>query len=77
MDALVREVGERGKIKTKPSTGMPEGVPPKAVASAPPAAFEPTPEPAPAPEAPAPAPAPGPGPAPAPALVPATPMTPN
>ena len=67
MDALVREVGERGKIKTKPSTGMPEGVPPKAVASAPPAAFEPTPEPAPAPEAPAPAPAPA----------PATPMTPN
>jgi cell division septum initiation protein DivIVA len=63
MDALVREVGERGKIKTKPSTGMPQGVPPKAVASAPPTASEPTPEPAPAPEAPAPA--------------PVTPMTPN
>ena len=58
MDALVREVGERGKIKTKPSTGMPQGVPPKAVASAPPTAFEPTPEPAPTPEAPVLAPAP-------------------
>ena len=58
MDALVREVGDRGKIKTKPNTEMPEGVPPKAVASVPPAAFEPTPEPAPTPEAPVLAPAP-------------------
>ena len=46
MDSLVREIGDRGKIKTKVS----EFVPPKAPAPAPaPApAFEPTPEPAPA-----------------------------
>jgi hypothetical protein len=83
MEALVREVGERGKIKTKPSTEMQEGVPPKAAANVPPAAFELTPEPAtvleaPAPAlAPAPAPAPAPTPAPALALAPATPMTSN
>lgn len=43
MDALIREVGDRGKTQTKVS----EGVPPRAPAPAP-AAFEPTPAPAPA-----------------------------
>lgn len=61
MDSLIREIGDRGKIETKVS----EGVPPRAPALAPvlakapaPAAapaFEPTPEPAPAPRASTPA----------------------
>jgi hypothetical protein len=48
MDALAREIGDRGKIKAKVAEGVP---PPKAVTPAPAAAadFEPTPEPAPAP----------------------------
>jgi hypothetical protein len=67
MDALVREIGPRGKIKTKVS----EGVPPQAAAApapAPATIFEPTPEPAPAPV---------PAPAPAPALPPAALSTPS
>ena len=60
MDALTREIGDRGKAETR----VAEGVPP---APAPEPA--PTPEPAPAPTpAPAPAPVPAPAPAPAPAL---------
>ena len=43
MDALIREIGDRGMIKT---TAFSEGVPPRAPAPAP--VFEPTPEPAPA-----------------------------
>jgi hypothetical protein len=51
MDDLTREIGDRGKLKTR--TSVMEGVPPS-VAQTPdpdpaPAAFEPTPEPAPAP----------------------------
>ena len=48
MDALTREIGDRGKIKAKVAEGVP---PPKAATPAPAAAadFEPTPEPAPAP----------------------------
>jgi len=59
MDSLIREIGDRGKIKTGKVSS--EGVPPRAPAPAPvpakapapapaaAAAFEPTPEPAPAP----------------------------
>ena len=47
MDALTREIGDRGKVKTKPTAEVSEGVPP---------APAPTPTPAPAP-APAPTPA--------------------
>ena len=47
MDALIREIGDRGMIKT---TAFSEGVPPRAPAPAP--VFEPTPEPAPAPAPP-------------------------
>jgi hypothetical protein len=61
MDALIREIGDRGKIKTRVS----EGVPPRAHA---PRAHAPAPAPAPA-RAPAPAPAFEPTPEPAPARV--------
>eukprot|EP01046_Picozoa_sp_COSAG06_P050561 COSAG06_NODE_8040_length_2291_cov_10.244982_2_plen_329_part_00 len=67
MDSLIREIGDRGKIKTKVS----EGVPPRASAPAPAPAFEPAPAPAPAFEpAPEPAPAFEPTPEPAPAFEP-------
>jgi hypothetical protein len=51
MDDLTREIGDRGKLKTR--TSVAEGVPPSAAQTPDldpaPAAFEPTPEPAPAP----------------------------
>jgi hypothetical protein len=88
MDALVREIGDRGKIKSK----IPEAVPPRALAPAkasakapalapgkapaPAPTFEPSPEPAPTPTlAPEPAPTPAPTRAPTPAAAaPATPQ---
>ena len=58
IDALVRDLGERGKPKAKSDARLSEGVPPPVARS-----FEPTPAPAPVPAhvlAPAPAPAPAP-----------------
>ena len=72
MDALTREIGDRGKIKAKVAEGVP---PPKAATPASAAAaadFEPTPEPAPAPAL---APARAPASAPAPEVAAAVPST--
>ena len=48
MEALIREIGDRGVIKAKVSEGVPPRAPAPAPAPAPAAVFEPTSEPAPA-----------------------------